>query len=98
MGPRMRQGLDLEKAEAALKRAAEKALRGTREERSGRVISSVIAGINYDPDSRTLYLRFVSGRRYRYSDVPAEVGEALMKAESKGSFFNAEIRDAYESH
>jgi len=32
----MRRGLDFEKAEAALKRAAEKALHGTREERSGR--------------------------------------------------------------
>jgi len=32
----MRRGLDFEKAQAALKRAAEKAMRGTREERSGR--------------------------------------------------------------
>lgn len=29
-------GLDVEKAEAAMKRAAEKAMHGTREERSGR--------------------------------------------------------------
>jgi hypothetical protein len=32
----MRQGLDFAKAEAALKRAAKKAVNGTREERSGR--------------------------------------------------------------
>jgi hypothetical protein len=32
----MRQGLDFDKAEAALKRAAKKATHGTREERSGR--------------------------------------------------------------
>jgi uncharacterized protein len=32
----MKRGLDLDKAEAALKRAAEKATHGTREERSGR--------------------------------------------------------------
>jgi hypothetical protein len=32
----MRRGLDLDKAQAALKRAAEKAMHGTREERSGR--------------------------------------------------------------
>jgi hypothetical protein len=32
----MRRGLDFEKAEAAFKRAAEKAVSGTREERSGR--------------------------------------------------------------
>ncbi|MGC1279559.1 MAG: hypothetical protein WA893_15320, partial [Xanthobacteraceae bacterium] len=32
----MRRGLDFEKAQAAFKRAAEKAMHGTREERSGR--------------------------------------------------------------
>jgi hypothetical protein len=32
----MRRGLDFDKAEAALRRAAEKATHGTREERSGR--------------------------------------------------------------
>jgi hypothetical protein len=32
----MRRGLDFDKAEVALKRAAEKATHGTREERSGR--------------------------------------------------------------
>jgi hypothetical protein len=32
----MNRGLDFEKAQAALKRAAEKATHGTREERSGR--------------------------------------------------------------
>ena len=32
----MTRGLDFEKAQAALKRAAEKAIHGTREERSGR--------------------------------------------------------------
>jgi hypothetical protein len=32
----MKRGLDFKKAEAALKRAAEKAMHGTREEQSGR--------------------------------------------------------------
>jgi hypothetical protein len=36
----MRRGLDFEKMEAALKRAAYKALHGTREERSGRFLSA----------------------------------------------------------
>jgi hypothetical protein len=34
----MRHGLDLPKAQAALKRAADKAMHGTREERSGRFL------------------------------------------------------------
>jgi hypothetical protein len=36
----MRQGLDFDKAEAALKRAAKKAMHGTREERSGQFLPS----------------------------------------------------------
>jgi hypothetical protein len=40
----MRRGLDIEKAEAALKRAAYKALHGTREERSGRFLTKQQAG------------------------------------------------------
>jgi hypothetical protein len=35
----VKRGLDFEKAEAALRRAADKGLRGTREERSGRFLS-----------------------------------------------------------
>jgi hypothetical protein len=34
----MRKGLDFDKAEAALKRAAKKAIHGTREERAGRFV------------------------------------------------------------
>jgi hypothetical protein len=38
MGPKMRRILDIEEVAAALKRAAEKAMHGTREERSGRFL------------------------------------------------------------
>jgi hypothetical protein len=37
----MKQGLDFDKAEAALKRAAEKAVHGAREERAGRFARAV---------------------------------------------------------
>jgi hypothetical protein len=91
----MSRGLDVEKAELALKRAAHKALHGTRDERSGRVLSSVMNEIEYDPRSGDLDIRFVNGRRYRYSDVPPELYNHLIEAESKGAFFNVHIRDAY---
>lgn len=51
----MRRGLDFEKAEAALKRAAEKSLHGTREERSGRFYSGaseIISPYNRNRESR----------------------------------------------
>jgi lysyl-tRNA synthetase class 2 len=91
----MKRGLDVRKAEAALKRAAEKATHGTPDERSGRVISSVVANVKYDRPSRTLDIRFVTGRVYRYADVPPEMYAGLLRAESKGAFFNGHIRDRY---
>jgi hypothetical protein len=47
----MSQELDEEKIDAALKRAASKALHGTREERSGRFVSAPKAFISYSHDS-----------------------------------------------
>jgi hypothetical protein len=91
----MSRGLDIQKAEAALKRAAHKAVYGTREERSGRIISSALVSVKYDAASSDLQIRFVNGRTYSYSNVPPDVYEALLDAESKGAFFNAQIRDCY---
>jgi len=91
----MSQGLDRQKAEAALKRAAHKAVHGTSEERSGRVISSALAHIAYTREAHELDIRFVNGRTYRYSNVPPEVYERLATASSKGAFYNTEIRDRF---
>ncbi|CAN5277102.1 KTSC domain-containing protein [soil metagenome] len=57
--------------------------------------SSVIARIDYNAHSRELHVTFTSGRRYRYSGVPAEVYFQFCRAASKGEFFNALIKDRY---
>ena len=57
--------------------------------------SSVIRSYRYDLQAETLDVTFVSGRRYRYSGVPAEVAQGLDTAESRGRFFNAQIRDVF---
>jgi lysyl-tRNA synthetase class 2 len=57
--------------------------------------SSAIRGFTYDAPARALEVTFVSGRRYRYLAVPPETALALEQAESKGRFFNAEIRDVF---
>jgi hypothetical protein len=57
--------------------------------------SSVIAFFHYHPAARELDVTFVSRRRYRYLDVPAEVAEAMRASPSRGEFFNAHIRDRY---
>jgi hypothetical protein len=94
----MIKGLDVRKAEAALERAARKAVHGSREDRSGRVISSALTNVSYDPKSGVLEVRFVTGRVYQYLNVPEDVFEKLMRAESKGIFFNAHIRGHYRYH
>lgn len=57
--------------------------------------SSVIRSFDYRPATQALDVTFVSGRRYRYAEVPEGVAQAFAAAGSKGRFFNARIRDAY---
>jgi hypothetical protein len=57
--------------------------------------STAIRHFFYAPDKRELSLTFVSGRRYVYTDFPPDVFDAFRTAESRGGFFNHEIRDRY---
>jgi hypothetical protein len=57
--------------------------------------SSVIRAFAYDAASRTLAVTFVSGRLYRYLEVPPEAYEALRLSFAKGEHFNRHIKDRY---
>ena len=59
------------------------------------VESTAISEIDYDAERAKLLVRFVSGERYVYVGVPGEVHRSFVEAESKGRFFQAEIRDRY---
>jgi hypothetical protein len=59
------------------------------------VESSMIHAVGYDPEKHILEVVFNTGRTYQYADVPPEVYEGLFKAESKGRYFLANIRDVY---
>ena len=59
------------------------------------VDSTAIQTIDYDNERAKLFVRFVSGARYVYVGVPAEVCRSFLDADSKGGFFQAEIRDQY---
>jgi hypothetical protein len=63
--------------------------------RSACMPSTVIRSFEYQPSTSALDVTFVSGRRYRYADVPEDVARAFSEAFSKGRFFNTRIRDAY---
>lgn len=47
-----------------------------------------------DPDG-TLDITFASGRTFTYENVPVSVWEGLRDAQSPGSYFHANIKDAY---
>ena len=59
------------------------------------VISSAIRAVDYDGKRSRLLVVFRESGRYAYLNVPKGVYDAFLAAESKGSFFNEEIRDRY---
>ena len=58
------------------------------------VDSSGIQTIGYDPVKKILEVEFINDSVYRYLNVPEVMYLGLMKASSKGAFFNKKIRDA----
>jgi KTSC domain-containing protein len=59
------------------------------------VSSSMIASVGYAAKKRVLEVEFLSGRIYQYLDVDRETHDALLKAPSLGTYFNAHIKDEY---
>ena len=57
--------------------------------------SSVVAQMTYDEAKETLRIRFVSGMLYDYQKVPLAVYEAMKASDSKGTFFNQQIKGKY---
>lgn len=65
------------------------------------VESSNINAIGFDPhkDDETLgvlSVRFKSGAEFQYFDVPAEKFDNFLDAESKGKFYIANVKGAYD--
>jgi hypothetical protein len=57
--------------------------------------STVIRRFVYDESEEQLWVEFVTGRRYVYSQVPREVADAFRSAFAKGVYFNTRIRDRF---
>jgi len=54
--------------------------------------SSVVSAAGY---SRVLEIEFKSGRIYQYFDVAEDVYTAFLNSDSKGKYFNANIRGKF---
>lgn len=59
------------------------------------VESSMIQAAGYDEATETLEVVFNSGKTYRYFQVPKDVWEGLLEADSKGSYMNYAVIDCY---
>ena len=59
------------------------------------VASSTIESIGYEVGSKKLHIKFISTEMYIYQSVPKQVHARLMRAPSKGTFLNEEIKDKY---
>ena len=57
--------------------------------------STAIRRVAYRPAASALDVQFVTGRVYRYLDVPEEVAMGLSGARSKGGYFNRALRDRF---
>lgn len=60
------------------------------------VDSSAMEAVGYDPATRELHVQFVGGRLYAYLDVDESVFQELLMADSKGSYFNREIKPRHQ--
>lgn len=56
------------------------------------VESSTLSRVGYARRTAILRLTFATGKVYEYFDVPARIHAGLMRAESKGGYFNRHIR------
>ncbi|MCQ4309215.1 KTSC domain-containing protein [Pseudomonas stutzeri] len=52
------------------------------------VSSRSLRSLGYDVDEQELEVEFHNGSVYRYEQVPAEVVQALLEADSLGRYFN----------
>ena len=59
------------------------------------VPSTNISSIGYDEATETLEIEFLSSAIYQYFNVPLNMHERLMRADSKGKLLHMYIKNAY---
>ncbi|MFB2837831.1 KTSC domain-containing protein [Floridanema evergladense] len=62
------------------------------------VRSTMAAAAGYDRERKILQIEFNSGSVYQYADVEMKTWQRFLDSDSKGKFFNKEIKGHYVSH
>jgi len=60
------------------------------------VESTMLTAAGYDEKESKLVVVFNNGKAYEYYDVPPEVYQGLMEAESKGGYMQANVIGVYD--
>lgn len=59
--------------------------------------STMISEVEYDEENKFLKLKFAKGGWYEYKEVPKNIYNDLIGAESIGKYFLANIKNRYET-
>jgi hypothetical protein len=54
-----------------------------------------MSAVGYNPDTGHMKITFTQGHTHDFCRVPQHVYEGLMRAYSKGSYYNDHIKDRY---
>lgn len=57
--------------------------------------SSALAQVAYDSQRAILHVEFRDGAVYQYLGVPLRIYQDLLRADSKGAYFNHHIRSSF---
>lgn len=58
------------------------------------VVSSNVAEVGYDPETKTLEVAFINGGIYQYFGVPVSIYNGLRVAPSVGRYLDANVKKA----
>ncbi len=59
------------------------------------VSSSNLESVGYDEDSQTLEIEFKNGNIYQYFDVPSQIFDGIVNADSPGGYLADNIKGVY---
>ena len=60
-----------------------------------KVISTNLKRVSYGEKTHDMLIQFQSGAVYQYRDVPGNISQGLLQADSPGTFFNKNVRNRY---
>lgn len=61
------------------------------------IVSSFLESFEYDEDTQLLKVTFRNGKEYEYADVPQDVIDRWLDANSQGAFYTANIKDKFQA-